>query len=245
MRHLVVKGCNSHAAHLLCYLNMWTAPAITIHPLFLHAPKYTKFLPSPLEIQCWPSSPPPCWTAQSRWVHPANADERQNQILGLHSRKLLPLQVPEKSFVVAGTSLLRWALPQTEEGCLWLLLAVLRIRRTRRHQASIYSKMQWSYICRTCIWPSLILKWSNVGRGIGRGAGKGANTLCTEQGGHRGCSGNRLLCFEDVSDPGAPHPTCTRRSISRTMRGPGHMCGTDSLQQGLGLKISHSGYYKP
>lgn len=142
MRDLVVRGCTSHAAHLLCYLNTWTAPASTIHPLFLHAPKYTEFLPSPLEIQRWPSSPPPCWTAQSCRVHPANAGESRNQILGLHSRKLVPLQVPEKSFAVAETSPLRWALPQTEEGCLWLLLAVLRIQRTRRHQANVYSKMQ-------------------------------------------------------------------------------------------------------
>lgn len=36
---LGVRGCNSHEAHLLCYLNTWTAPASTIHPLFLHAPK--------------------------------------------------------------------------------------------------------------------------------------------------------------------------------------------------------------
>lgn len=111
-------------------------------PYFYMHQNNTEFLPSSLEIQHWPSSPPPCWTAQSCRVHPANAGERRNQILGLHGRKLLPLQVPEKSFAVAGTSLLRWALPQTEEGCLWLLLAVLRIRTTRRHQASVYSKMQ-------------------------------------------------------------------------------------------------------
>lgn len=35
----VVRGCNSHEAHLLCCLNTWTAPARTVHPLFLHEPK--------------------------------------------------------------------------------------------------------------------------------------------------------------------------------------------------------------
>lgn len=124
-------------------------------------------------------------------------------------------------------------------GCLWLLLAVLRIRRTRRHQASFYSKMQGSYICRTCIWPSLILKWSNVESEWGAGRELTHSTL------NRGHSGNRMFCFEDVSDQGVSYPTSARWGISRTVQGPGCLCGTHSLQQGLGLKIYHGGHHTP
>ena len=84
-----------------------------------------------------------------------------------------------------------------------------------------------------------------MGRGIGGGWGKGANTLRTEQGGHRGHPGNSLFCLEDVSDQGASYPTCAYRSISGTVRGPRLVCGTDSLQQGLGLTISHGGHHRP
>lgn len=100
---------------------------------------------------------------------PISAGERWNQILEFSSWKLVSLQIPKKSFVVTETSPLRWALPQPEEGCLWLLLDVPGIWRTRRHQARVYYKMQQSYVCRTCIWPSLVVKWSNVGRGISCG----------------------------------------------------------------------------
>lgn len=75
------------------------------------------------------------------------------------------------------------------------------------------------------------------------GEGKGVNTLHCEQDGHRGRSGNRLLCFEDVSDQEASYPTCAHSSISRTMHGPRPTCGTDSFQQGLGLEISHGGHH--
>lgn len=124
-------------------------------------------------------------------------------------------------------------------GCLWLLLAVLRIRRTQRHQASFCSKMQRSYIRRTCIWPSLILKWSNVESEWGAGKELTHSTL------NRGHSGNRMLCFEVVSGWGVSYPTGSRWSISRTVHGPGCLHGTDCLQQGLGLKIYHGGHHTP
>lgn len=124
-------------------------------------------------------------------------------------------------------------------GCLWLLLAVLRIQRTQRHQASFYSKMQRSYICRTCIWPSLMLKWSNVESEWG--AGK-EPTHSTPSKGH---SGNRIFGFEDVSDRAVSYPTSSCCSISRTVPGPGWLCGTDSLQQELGLKVYQGGHHTP
>lgn len=89
-----------------------------------------------------------------------------------------------------------------------MLLAVLRIRRTQRHQASFYSKMQRSYICRTCIWPSLILKWSNVESEWGAGRELTHSTL------NRGHSGNRMFCFEDVSDRGVSYATSSCRSMA-------------------------------
>lgn len=116
-------------------------------------------------------------------------------------------------------------------GCLWLLLAVLRIWRTRRHQASFCSKMQRSYICRTCIWPSLMLKWSNVESEWGAGRELTHSTL------NKGHSGNRMFGFEDVSDPGVSYPTSSCCSISRTTHGPGFCVGQIDSSKGLASKF--------